>query len=238
MALDKRQKLMLGGGAGLLLVFLVYRYLKARGGGGSSPISALGTDTVGADYAQLAGQQQSDAAALANQEQSDVASLQGALTGLVSQEQTDIAAENAQLQQQNAIEQADVQALQSGLGAAQSTASIAQQQVQDLAGQDAQLQAQLQQMMAQKTAVAAPPPSNAPNIAPPDWNSLIRQLSPSSYATQYTQAHGWAGMTSAQWDQMWQQAFNQAWLTQGGRTGAQRVAGGSQVSGVGSGVGI
>ena len=83
---------------GVILLYLAYRYYQGQQGGASGQTSgAVAPDTAGADFASLAGQEQSDVAALQGQnsqmfaqEQSDVAGLQGDISGLGAQEQGDV----------------------------------------------------------------------------------------------------------------------------------------------------
>ena len=104
---EKQKKYALIAGAGLLALFLIYRYYSASKGnstsaGGTGTVAA--PDTSGSDYATMAGQEQGDVAALQSQEQSDVAGLtsdvgavQTGLSNLTGQEQTDLGGVTSQV---------------------------------------------------------------------------------------------------------------------------------------------
>lgn len=72
------------GGAGLILLFLVYRYYQnnVAGGTAATTTGATPADQSGADYASLAGQEQADIAGVSGQEASDIGNLQNEIGGL------------------------------------------------------------------------------------------------------------------------------------------------------------
>jgi hypothetical protein len=89
---DKQKKYLIVGGAGLILLYLLYRYYSANQASNQQS-TAAGTaapDTSASDYASLAGQEQGDIAALQSQEQGDVAGLTSTLSGLTGQEASDV----------------------------------------------------------------------------------------------------------------------------------------------------
>ena len=96
---DKQKRYALYGGAGLILLFLLYRWYSGNQASNTAS-TAAGTaapDTSSSDYAALAGQEQGDVAGLqgglntlTGQEQSDITGLQSTLAGLGSQESSDI----------------------------------------------------------------------------------------------------------------------------------------------------
>lgn len=104
--ISRNQRYILIGGAGLLILALLYRYYKGQSGGsGGSPTTADPNGEVGAIGSQLAGQ-----------EQGDVAGLQNSIGNLQSQEQGDIGAIAAQEAQDVGGLQATLNALAGDLG--------------------------------------------------------------------------------------------------------------------------
>jgi hypothetical protein len=77
-----------------LMLLIVYQHYKSSQAGASSSNAGAGQaaavswqDAVGASYAQLAGQEQSDVAALSNRDRSDVSSLQAGINAATTQKQ-------------------------------------------------------------------------------------------------------------------------------------------------------
>jgi hypothetical protein len=86
---DQQKIALIGGGA--VVLYLVYRWWSNNQSPASTAAGQTAPNTSGADYASLAGQEQSDVAGLQNQEQSDVSALQ-------AQEGSDVSGLTAGLQ--------------------------------------------------------------------------------------------------------------------------------------------
>lgn len=99
MKMDKKQKQIAIIAGAAIALYLIYRWYSNQSGSGTTSTSSGTTpsDQSAADYASLAGQEQSDAAALQGQnstlmgqEQSDVAGLTSSLGAYGAQEQSDV----------------------------------------------------------------------------------------------------------------------------------------------------
>lgn len=112
--MDKRQRTYVIVGAGALLLYLLYRhYVQANTAQTAASTSAMPADTTGAaQYAGLAGQEQSDIAGLQAQEQSDVQNLVSTMGQNVADQQAGLTT----LQGQEQTDNANLQGLISGLG--------------------------------------------------------------------------------------------------------------------------
>jgi len=84
--------------AGIVAIYLVYRWQQSRSTPPASDQGAAGDTSGQAAYSQLAGQEQADIAALQNAEQNDISGLGSQLNALVAQEGSDYstATENQQ----------------------------------------------------------------------------------------------------------------------------------------------
>jgi hypothetical protein len=103
MKVSKQQRTIALVAGGLVLAYLLYRWMSNRQTSSAST-GAAAPDTASGDYAALAGQEQGDIAALQGQnsqlwtqEQSDIAGLQSGITGLGTQETSDISGLTSQL---------------------------------------------------------------------------------------------------------------------------------------------
>jgi hypothetical protein len=94
---EKQKKYMLIGGAGLILLYLLWRYYQGNQASNTASTTGTAAPTTASDYASLAGQEQADVAGLQSgiaglqsQEQSDVGGLQTGIAGLTGQETSDV----------------------------------------------------------------------------------------------------------------------------------------------------
>lgn len=144
--MTKQQKYIAYSGAGILALYLLYRWYQSRQSGAATATTSGGVDTSGlsSGLAGVSGQEQADIAALQGQEQQDIASLQAARA-------TDLASLQGGLSQASGQESADIASLNAQLASMMGSGNWAQNlqaTVAQTAAQFAAQQTQLQQVLA------------------------------------------------------------------------------------------